>query len=171
MKSSKKSRMQRFASGFVGGAAIVLFTATSALAGGDQGKAYVPGLGDLMNESMQLHHTKLWIAGHADNWALAAYEVKEMGETVDDIATFQGNWHGKPIGAMAKSLTPDLELLNQAIQARNPVKFDTAFHKLTATCNGCHAGTGHPEIVVMEPSPQGGGNFSDQNFLSGSGPQ
>ena len=63
----------------------------SGIAQGQQAapKGYLPGLGDLMNGSMQVHHVKLWFAVQTgQNWPLAAYEVKELHETLDDIQTF-----------------------------------------------------------------------------------
>lgn len=158
--------------GLIGTTALVVnLIATPGRADTAQGKGYLPGLGDLMNASMQVHHTKLWYAGHADNWDLAAYELKEIKETVDDIQTFSPDWHGEPIGEMVKTLTPNLDTLDQAIKAKDPVKFDAAYHELTATCNACHTAANQPEIRVTEPPPQGGGQFSDQDFTTGSGPQ
>ena len=71
-----------------------------------------------MNTSMQLHHTKLWFAGHADNWALASYELKEIKETIEDIQTFSPVWQGVPVGEMVKSLDANLDALDQAIKAK-----------------------------------------------------
>jgi hypothetical protein len=150
---------------------LVNFNATPGRAEEAKGKGYLPGLGDLMNTSMQLHHTKLWFAGHADNWALAAYELKEIKETIEDIQTISPEWQGVPVGEMVKILDPNLDALDQAIKAKNPVKFDAAYHELTASCNACHTGANQPEIKIIEPLPQGGGTFADQDFTTGSGPQ
>ena len=135
------------------------------------GKGYLPGLGDLMNASMQVHHLKLWFAGHADNWPLAAYELKEIRETSEDIRTFAPKWQGVPVGEMVGSLDGSLDHLDAAIKAKDPRKFDTAFHELTETCNACHAAASQPEIKIIEPIPQGGGSFADQDFTTGKGPQ
>ena len=40
---------------------------------------YVPGLGEIMSAT-QMRHLKLWYAGQAGNWPLAAYEVDELEE-------------------------------------------------------------------------------------------
>ncbi len=158
--------------GLIGTAALLVnFNATPGSAEEAKGKGYLPGLGDLMNASMQVHHTKLWFAGHADNWALAAYELKEIKETIEDIQTVTPVWHDIPVGEMVKTIDPNLDALDQAIKAKNPVKFDAAYHELTTSCNACHAGAGQPEIKITEPIPQGGGAFADQDFLTGSGPQ
>jgi hypothetical protein len=156
--------------GFVGSAAL-LFPSAPGSADQAPGKGYLPGLGDLMNASMQVHHLKLWFAGHADNWPLAAYELKEIRETMDDIADFAPTWHNVPVGQMVKTLDTSLDHLDAAIKAKDPTKFDTAFHELTETCNACHGAAGQPEIVITEPPPQGGGSFANQEFTRGKGPQ
>src|ERR1700747_1670747 len=48
---------------------------------------YKPGLGEFML-GIQEHHAKLWFAGINKNWALADFEVHEIGETVDDIKQY-----------------------------------------------------------------------------------
>jgi hypothetical protein len=40
---------------------------------------YVPGLGELMSAN-QMRHAKLWFAGEAGNWPLAAYDLDELKE-------------------------------------------------------------------------------------------
>ena len=50
-------------------------------------EAYAPGLGEIMT-LQQMRHTKLWLAGEAGNWDLAAYEIKELGEGFDDVVKF-----------------------------------------------------------------------------------
>jgi len=166
----QKMRTAMLVLGCVGGAALLVDTMPGR-ADEAQGKGYIPGLGDLMNASMQVHHLKLWFAGHADNWDLAAYELKEIRETVEDIGSFSPDWQGVPVGEMVKTLGPNLDFLDQAIKAKDPVRFDTAFHELTETCNACHAAAGQAEIKIIEPPPQGGGPFGNQDFTKGSGPQ
>ena len=48
--------------------------------------AYNPGVGELMNLIVQLRHTKLWLAGHEGNWALAEYESKELRSALANVA-------------------------------------------------------------------------------------
>ena len=144
--------------------------ATPARADSASGKGYMPGLGDLMNASMQVHHTKLWLAGRSGNWPLAAYELKELRETVDDVQAFASDWQGVPVGAMVNSLKPGFGSLNDAIAAKNPAAFDSAFHQLTAACTACHAGANRAEIRIIVPSPRESGKFIDQDFTpSGDG--
>jgi hypothetical protein len=128
---------------------------------------YLPGLGDMMNVSMQSQHTKLWFAGHADNWALAAYEIKEMRETIANIQVASPQWHGLNVGEMVKVLSSQVDAVEQTVKAKDPVKFVAAYDSLTNTCNVCHLASGRQEIIVIRPLPQGEGTFADQDFTAG----
>ena len=78
---------------FVGNAGLLVnFNATPGRAQEVKRNAYLPQLADLMNESMQINHAKLWFAGHAGNWALAAYEVKKIRGTIDQIKATPNNY-------------------------------------------------------------------------------
>ena len=57
---------------------------------------YTPGLGELMT-LQQMRHTKLWLAGQAGNWALAGYEIKELGEGFDDILKYHPTHEESPV--------------------------------------------------------------------------
>src|SRR5262249_8005861 len=46
---------------------------------------YEPGLGEFMTAT-QLRHAKLWFAGKQNNWDLAAYEIDEIKEGLEDAA-------------------------------------------------------------------------------------
>ena len=59
-------------------------------------EAYVPGLGEIMS-LQQMRHTKLWLAGNAGNWALAGYELDELGEGFDDIVKYHPTQEGSPV--------------------------------------------------------------------------
>ena len=166
----RKSAIPLLALGVVAGAALVVDSVTVRADQG-QGKGYIPGLGDLMNDSMQVHHLKLWFAGHADNWPLATYELKEIKETVEDVQSFSPEWQGVAVGEMVKVLEIPLDELDKAIKAKDATKFDAAFHALTEACSACHSAAGQPEIKIVDPAPQGGGPFGDQDFTSGAGPQ
>ena len=48
--------------------------------------AFNPGVGELMNLIVQPRHTKLWLAGHEANWALAEYEIKELRSALANVA-------------------------------------------------------------------------------------
>ena len=131
-------------------------TATKAL------EPYAPGLGDFMTAYVQPHHIKLWQAGNAGNWPLAAYEANELRETFEDVTTYQGVWHDLPVAKMVQTmLEPKLGAVEQAITRRDGAAFGKAFEQLTAACNDCHRAANHPFIVIRVPS---GPAFPDQAF-------
>src|SRR5579864_9110847 len=82
----------------VGGASLAVETKAKAP------PPYTPGLGDFMTAYVQPHHTKLWLAGSAGDWKLAAYEADELGETFDDIATYQATWNKVPVAQLVKAI-------------------------------------------------------------------
>src|SRR5436853_5426089 len=57
---------------------------------------YAPGLGEMMS-LQQMRHVKLWFAGDAGNWELAAYELDELGEGFDDIVKFHPTHKDSPV--------------------------------------------------------------------------
>jgi len=120
-----------------------------------------------MNASMQVHHTKLWLAGNDGNWALAAYELKEIKETVEDIQTYSPKWHGIPVAQMVKGLDPSINSLNQGVIAKNSIKFNADFREFTAACNACHVAANQPEIKIMVPLTPDANKFADQDFTAG----
>jgi len=136
-----------------------------------QAKGNLPHLADLMNEAMQVHHAKLWYAGHANNWALAAYEVRkiketivEIKETIVDIQATSPQWQNVPVGEMLRSFDSSLDALDQVVKARDAAKFEIVYRDFTATCNGCHSRAGQPQIKIIQPLPNGGTSFPDQDF-------
>ena len=66
---------------------------------------------------------------------------------------------------MAK-MTPAADDVENAIKARDSVKFSVAFSKLTAECNACHEATGFGFIRMRDPrlSPIETSPFSDELF-------
>jgi len=53
---------------------------------GGSAEPSVPRLGDIMNAA-QLRHMKLWFAGKARNWDLAANELRLISASLEDAAT------------------------------------------------------------------------------------
>jgi hypothetical protein len=122
---------------------------------------YEPGLGEFMTAT-QLRHAKLWFAGRNRNWKLAAYEVDEIKEGLQDAAKFHATVDGIPVAEMIKSiLDPRLEGIEKAVDARNGAQFVSAFDALTEGCNSCHTKAGKPFIRIQRPSES---PLSNQNF-------
>jgi len=123
---------------------------------------YHPGLGELMTAFVQPRHIKLGLAGQAENWTYAAYELGELRETFDDVAELVPK-HGNlaipdAIGATVKQ---PMDALGAAIGARNAAAFTKAYADLTTGCNACHQSAEHPMIVIQVPTAS---PFPDQDF-------
>ncbi len=153
------------------GIASVLVNLDPNLVRAEEAKGNVPQLGDLMNDAMQIHHTKLWFAGHVNNWALANYELRKIKETIEevkeDIVTIQTRspqWRHVSINEMLKSFDSSLKSLDQAIKAKDANRFDASYRELTAACNACHVSIGQPQIKIVEPLLNG--SFADQDFTA-----
>ncbi|OGU49726.1 MAG: hypothetical protein A2199_10515 [Hydrogenophilales bacterium RIFOXYA1_FULL_63_33] len=114
--------------------------------------AYTPGLGDFMGQ-IQMRHAKLWFAGKAKNWQLAAYELDEIKEAFEDVAKYQPNFKGRPIAEMIGPVTAQpIAQLEKAIDAKNPVRFAKAFDRLSNACTSCHQAAGYGFIAIQRPS-------------------
>lgn len=121
---------------------------------GAAGGPYVPGLGEIMS-LQQMRHTKLWLAGQAGNWELAAYEVDELGEGFDDVVRFHPTHKESPVApkdAIPRMVTEPLAEVRQAVQERDPAAFAKAYDALTAACNDCHQATDFGFNRVQRPS-------------------
>ena len=158
--------------GVVGSAALLANAgATSARAQELREGEYTSHLGDLMNESMQVHHTKLWLAGHASNWPLAAYEVRKIQETIEElkeaIVTIQrksSKWQRFPVGEMLNIFDSRLEAVSKSVKDKDAGKFNAAYQQLTAACNVCHVKAAEPQIKIIVPA--GDGPFANQDFTT-----
>src|SRR5215468_11137517 len=97
---------------------------------------YAPGLGEIMT-LQQMRHTKLWFAAAAGNWALADYELKELGEGFDDIVKFHPTHEESPVApkdAIPRMIPAPLADLKAAIDKKDSKGFETAFDSLTKAC-------------------------------------
>jgi hypothetical protein len=125
---------------------------------------YRPGLGELMTAFVQPHHIKLGLAGAAQNWPLADYELDELRETFEDIGKLiikHGNLEIAP--AIASTVKPSMDAVDTAIKAKDQAAFAKAYADLTAACNACHQSADHAMIVIQVPAFTGSG-FPDQDF-------
>ncbi|MDD4933474.1 MAG: hypothetical protein PHO89_08435, partial [Methylacidiphilaceae bacterium] len=93
----------------IAASALCLPTIASAAAilngvGGIAAQGYAPGLGEIMS-AIQLRHAKLWFAGKAKNWALAAYELDEIQEGFDEAVRLHPEHNGRPIAERIGPMT------------------------------------------------------------------
>jgi hypothetical protein len=122
---------------------------------------YQPGLGEFMTAT-QLRHAKLWFAGKQNNWDLAAYEIDEIKEGLEDAARLHPSFDGIPVAGMIKTIIdPRIEQLEKAVRAKSSAEFMAAFDELTSGCNSCHAGANRPFIRIQRPTEP---PLTNQNF-------
>lgn len=125
--------------------------------------AYRPSLGDLMTMTVQPRHIKLALAGRAQNWRYAAYELHQLREAFERVAHQWPVWRSVPIDYMINSITKaPMAALAKAIKDADAQRFAAAYGQLTDACNSCHQGANRPMIVIRVPDTAA---FPDQNFL------
>ena len=115
-----------------------------------------PGLGEIMT-LQQLRHIKLWFAGHNGAWALADYEVGELGEGFEGVNKLLG---GDMVETMVGGPMHDLQ---KAVDAKDSAAFTAAYESLTAGCNNCHHALDHAFIAIHRPTSL---PYSDQSFAA-----
>jgi len=130
----------------------------SSIGGSSEPRAahYAPGLGEIMTLT-QIHHSKLWFAGKAENWKLAEYEVKELQEGFDNAVKF----HPERSKLLADMMKGSMASLQKSIVNKDDVEFEKAYGALTTSCNACHDATdfGFNKVIVPMNNP-----FPNQDF-------
>jgi ornithine carbamoyltransferase len=119
------------------------------------GERYVPRLGDIMN-SVQARHLKLWLAGKALNWDLAAYELRQIKAGVVEAAVL---YEGIPVTNVT-TMTKPVQSVADAITAKDVRRFTLAFGELTDGCNSCHSSMQRGFIAIQQPTASPFGNQS-----------
>jgi hypothetical protein len=145
--------------------ALVLLTASACEREAPTG-AYQPGLGEIMSLT-QMRHCKLWFAGQAENWELAAYEADELEEGFHDAMQFHPHHKSSPVPltqAIPAFIEEPLRSVRDAIAKKDAALFAPAFDALTAGCNACHAATNFAFNTVVRPTLN---SYSDQSFAAG----
>lgn len=120
------------------------------------GEQYVPRLGDIMN-NIQARHIKLSFAGKAQNWQLAAYELRQLKAGLVEAAVM---YEGIPVTDVTMMTAP-LKAIDDAIAAKDSGRFAKLFSELTAGCNACHQSMDRSFVVMRVPTEQ---PFSNQVF-------
>ena len=142
---------------------VALVTVGAACRSAPPVEPYTPGLGEIMT-LQQMRHSKLWWAGQAANWDLAAYEIKELGEGFDDIVAYHPTHEESPVApkdAIPKMITGPIADLRAVIEKRDVQAFEPAFDALTKACNDCHRATNFGFNVVQRPTMN---PYSNQSF-------
>jgi len=116
----------------------------------------LPLLGDIMN-ALQTRHMKLWFAGKALNWELAAYELRQLKSGLLEAAVM---YEGIPVTNVTTMIDP-VQSVADAIAAKNSKRFAKTVGELTEGCNGCHKSMERGFIVMRLPKAS---PFSNQVF-------
>jgi hypothetical protein len=105
----------------------------------------------------------LWYAGAVQNWPLASYELAQIRASIEDVQTLYQNDNARTMSTM---MTPVTDELDSAIKAKDGIKFQHAFIKLTSSCNSCHEASGIGFIKIRDPrlSPLETSPFSNEIF-------
>lgn len=123
-----------------------------------------PGLGEIMGVIEQ-HHAKLYYAGTKANWPLAAYELDEIQENLEEATELYPHKFKNvsvPLPQIVPAMTKgSIAEVQEAIQQKNERSFVLAYQSLSRSCSSCHAAENHPFIEIQSPAP---GMFSDQDF-------
>jgi hypothetical protein len=130
---------------------------------GAAGPPYAPGLGEIMT-LQQMRHVKLWLAGRAENWELARYEVEELGEGFDDVVKYHPTHKDAPIApkdAVPRMVLGPLAEVRAAIDKRDEAAFVRSYDGLTAACNDCHKALDFGFNVIKRPESD---PYPDQMF-------
>ena len=114
-------------------------------------KSYIPGIEQFMNV-IQSEHAKLWLAGSAKNWELAAYQLGEIKEIMSDVEDLYPKFKDLPLGKMLDDvITGPIADLEKTLDKKDAKGFAAGYNKLTEACNACHQATGNGFIVIQIP--------------------
>ncbi|MCX7606902.1 MAG: hypothetical protein N2170_06535 [Bacteroidia bacterium] len=106
--------------------------------------------------------TKLYLAGHHQNWPLAEFYHEELEETAEQLEALRLSDDGIPVSAMMRpNLIEPLEAVEKAIHRKNAEDFEEAVQHLITRCNSCHAAAGKPYIYLQAPHQ---GKIPQQSF-------
>jgi cytochrome c' len=142
---------------------VVLSSCRQATPPPNDAEAYAPGLGEIMT-LQQMRHTKLWLAGQAKNWDLAAYELDELGEGFDDVLKFHPTHKDSPVApkdAIPRMVNEPVAELRAAVEKKDAAAFESAYDKVTAACNSCHDAMNFGFNKVQRPTEN---PYSNQVF-------
>ena len=123
---------------------------------------FKPAMDDLMTMLVQPRHIKLYYAGQAKNWKLAAFQLNELRQALARIGrTIPPHRKIEVDTAVASIFTDSAKEVDAAIKAKDPARFAASYEGMTAACNACHVGMEHPFLVIKVPDAV---NYPDQEF-------
>lgn len=123
---------------------------------------FKPAMDDLMTMLVQPRHIRLYYAGQARNWQLAAFQINELRGALARIGRTIPNYRNINVDTAVASIFADrLAAVDAAVKAGDLAQFSAAYGEMTNACNDCHKGMEHPFLVIRVPE---GGFFPDQEF-------
>jgi hypothetical protein len=123
---------------------------------------FKPAMDDLMTMLVQPRHIKLYYAGQAKNWRLAAFQVNELRGALARIGRTIPNYRNISVDtAVASIFTDKLKAVDAAIKATDLAQFTAAYGEMTTACNDCHKGMEHSFLVIKVPDAA---FYPDQEF-------
>ena len=103
--------------------------------------------------SLQVQHGKLWFAGSAQNWPLAAYAVDAIKEGIADMIVLRPRYKRESIVEMLALFTAKpLQDLQEAVEAKDSALFTQAYDSLAGGCNTCHNNYDYGFIAIQRPT-------------------
>jgi hypothetical protein len=114
---------------------------------------YVADLGAMMGQQ-QMRHIKIWFAGEAGNWKLAAYELGELKDGFDEIVQYHKSHKESPVPideAVETIMKEPMSELAKAIEKKDKAKFRKTYDTVTDGCNACHQATNYGFLVIVRP--------------------
>ncbi|WP_461328140.1 hypothetical protein [Bradyrhizobium barranii] len=97
----------------------------------------------------QLQHLKLWFAGKSKNWELAAFELRQLTDSLAQAAVL---YPGIPVSNVTTMKDPLLSIAD-AIDAGDGRRFTASMRALTDRCNACHTSLERSFIAIGLPRP------------------
>jgi hypothetical protein len=123
---------------------------------------FKPAMDDLMTMLVQPRHMKLYYAGQAKNWQLAAFQINELRGALARIGRTIPNYRSNNVdNAVAAIFTDKLKAVDAAVKSADLAQFNSAYDEMTSACNDCHKTMEHAFLVIKVPEA---GNFPDQEF-------
>jgi hypothetical protein len=123
---------------------------------------FKPAMDDLMTMLVQPRHIRLYYAGQANNWRLAAFQARELRGALARIGRTIPNYRNINVDEAVAAIFADrLAAVDAAVKAGDLEKFNAAYADMTNACNDCHKGMEHPFLVMKVPEA---GSFTDQDF-------
>jgi hypothetical protein len=123
---------------------------------------FKPAMDDLMTMLVQPRHMKLYYAGQAKNWQLAAFQINELRGALARVGRTIPNYRNVNVDTAVTSIFADkLKAVGDAVKAADLGQFNATYAEMTAACNDCHKGMEHAFLVIKVPEA---GNFPDQEF-------